>query len=77
MTERSPVFELHILPMFRLIDKLHMLRVNPQLDLLNYDSVKANADDILSLVPPTPALETNFSAVHHCDFWRNLSPAFD
>jgi len=48
MTERSPVFELHILPMFRLIDKLHMLRVNPQLDLLNYDSVKANADDILS-----------------------------
>jgi para-nitrobenzyl esterase len=34
-------------------------------------------DDILSLVPPRPALESNFATVHHCDFWRALSPAFD
>ena len=35
------------------------------------------ADDILSLVPPRPTLENNFSATHHCDFWRELSPAYD
>jgi para-nitrobenzyl esterase len=35
------------------------------------------ADDILSLVPPRPALENNFSTTHHCNFWRELSPAFD
>jgi len=59
MPERSPVFELHILPMFRQIDRLHMLRVNANLDLLDYDSVKASADMIISfatgahpLMPP-------------------------
>ena len=38
---------------------------------------RAQADDILSLVPPRPQLETNFSSVHHCDFWHSLSPAYD
>jgi hypothetical protein len=34
--------------MFRQIDKLHMQRVKSGLDLLDYDSVKANAADIQS-----------------------------
>jgi para-nitrobenzyl esterase len=38
---------------------------------------RAAKDDILSLVPTQPALESNFERVHHCDFWRALSPAFD
>jgi hypothetical protein len=56
LADRFPVFELHVLPMFRLIDRQHMLRVNSDLDLLDYDSVKKNADTILSFVdgnPPT------------------------
>ena len=28
---------------------------------------------VLSLVPPTPATETNFATAHQCDFWDNLS----
>jgi len=50
VADRIPVFELHVLPMFRQLDRQHMLRVNPQLDLLDYDSVKANADTILQFV---------------------------
>jgi para-nitrobenzyl esterase len=46
-------------------------------DAPHWPKYSASADDILSLVPPRPALESNFSAVHHCDFWRALSPAFD
>jgi hypothetical protein len=38
---------MHIMPMFRRLDRQHMLRVNSKLDLWDYDSVKANADDIL------------------------------
>lgn len=48
MAERSPVFELHIRPLFRLLDRQHMLRVTtPSLDLWNYDAVKANSAAIL------------------------------
>ncbi|MBP0451165.1 MULTISPECIES: hypothetical protein [unclassified Kitasatospora] len=44
---RTPVFELHIQPMFRAIDREHMTFA---VDLWDYDSVVANADEILSRV---------------------------
>jgi hypothetical protein len=47
MVDRTPLFEMHILPIFRQLDRQHMLRVNPNLDLWSYDSVKANAAEIL------------------------------
>jgi hypothetical protein len=47
LADRFPIFELHILPMFRLLDQQHMLRVDSQLNLLDYDSVKKNAGPIL------------------------------
>jgi hypothetical protein len=51
MAERNPVFELHIKPMFRLLDRQHMLRVGPQsLDLWDYDAVKAKSALILQRV---------------------------
>jgi hypothetical protein len=50
LVDRVPIFELHVLPMFRQIDHQHMLRVNSQLDLLDYDSVKANADTIVQFI---------------------------
>lgn len=46
MVDRTPIFEMHILPMFRPLDRRHMRRVNPNLDLWDYDSVKANATQI-------------------------------
>ncbi|MFJ1709000.1 hypothetical protein [Kitasatospora sp. NPDC088346] len=42
---RTPVFELHIRPMFRAIDKAHM---EFAFDLRDYDDVVANADAILA-----------------------------
>lgn len=40
-----------------------------------------NQQSMQSLVPPTPATETNFATVHQCDFWDALSgrtlPAVD
>jgi len=50
MTERVPIFELHIRPMFRLLDRQHMLRVNPALDLWNYDAVKNFAPAIVQRI---------------------------
>jgi hypothetical protein len=58
---RTPVFELHIVPLFRATD-LHHMRV--QLDLWDYDQVVNNADRILGylraendrpLMPPVGA----------------------
>jgi hypothetical protein len=46
MAERKPVFELHIRPLFRLLDRQHMMLVNG-LDLWNYDAVKREAAEIL------------------------------
>ncbi|MFF4422403.1 hypothetical protein ACFY04_16745 [Streptomyces sp. NPDC001549] len=40
---RTPVFELHIRPMFRAIDRDHMMS---SFDLWDYDAVVAEADDI-------------------------------
>jgi hypothetical protein len=56
MAERKPIFELHIRPMFRLLDRQHMLRVDPNLDLWDYDDVKAYSATILEKVKgPGPA----------------------
>ncbi|WP_033824644.1 hypothetical protein [Kitasatospora sp. MBT63] len=52
---RTPVFELHIRPMFRATDKAHM---GFAFDLWDYDDVVANADDILARLQedmPPPA----------------------
>lgn len=48
MADRRPLFELHIRPMFRTIDAVHMLRLPPQkrVDLTSYDDVKAHHQDI-------------------------------
>jgi hypothetical protein len=45
LTERTPVFELHIRPMFRGIDRDHM---RFSFDLWDYDQVRDNADGILA-----------------------------
>ncbi|MFG3055870.1 hypothetical protein ACGFZP_33655 [Kitasatospora sp. NPDC048239] len=44
---RTPVFELHIRPMFRATDREHMAFA---VDLWDFDSVVENADDILARV---------------------------
>lgn len=53
---RTPVFELHIRPMFRLVDRDHMAY---ELDLFDYDQVRHCADDILrhlkADMPPSDA----------------------
>jgi hypothetical protein len=47
--ERPPVFELHIRPMFRLLDRTHMVTlVNPGIDLWNLDTVWAAREEILN-----------------------------
>lgn len=59
MADRAPVYELHILPMFLQLDRLHMLRVNSKLDFWSYDSVKANAPDIIKRAcGDTPSMPT-------------------
>jgi hypothetical protein len=59
MAERTPVFELHIRPLVRLLDRQHMLGVNPNLDLWNYDDVKNQFKAILQRVGgPTPSMPT-------------------
>src|SRR5262245_57422666 len=46
MREREPVFELHIRPLFRLLDRQHMMFFRG-LDLWDYDAVKREAPKIL------------------------------
>ena len=46
MAERKPVFELHIRPMFRLLDRQHMI-FHGDLDLWDYDAVKTHSAEIL------------------------------
>ncbi len=50
MVERKPIFELHIRPLFRLLDRQHMLRINRDLDLWDYDAVKTHSARILHKV---------------------------
>ena len=48
-TERPPVFELHIRPLFRLLDRAHMLsHVAPGIDLWDLDAVWAAREEILT-----------------------------
>lgn len=73
MADRIPVFELHILPMFRQIDKQHMLRVNSNLDLLDYDSVKTNANDIKSFAcSDTPTMPPKAAGGFWPSEWKAL-----
>jgi hypothetical protein len=59
MAERTPVFEMHIRPLFRPVDRQHMLRVRPDLDLWNYDAVKNFAPAILQRIGgPNPSMPT-------------------
>lgn len=46
---RIPVFELHILPLFRTTDREHMLAENG-LDLWDYEQIREGADLILDLL---------------------------
>ena len=47
--ERPPVFELHIRPLFRLLDRAHMLsQVAPGIDLWNLDTVWQAREEILA-----------------------------
>jgi hypothetical protein len=59
MAVRRPIFELHIRPMFRVLDRMHMNRLSPpkHIELTDYDDVKARSSDILTLlgsVSPMP-----------------------
>lgn len=48
MPERKPIFELHIRPLFRLMDRQHMLRLaGSTLDLWDYEAVKTHSATIL------------------------------
>jgi hypothetical protein len=47
---RTPVFELHVRPMFRSVDREHMLNILEEFDLWSYDVVKSSIDDILDSV---------------------------
>lgn len=52
MADRRPLFELHILPMFRTLDSVHMLRLPPakRVNLTSYDDVKNQHQDILDFL---------------------------
>jgi hypothetical protein len=60
LADRTPIFEMHILPMFRQLDRQHMLRVHANLDLWDYDSVKLYAPKIvLRSCGDTPSMPTS------------------
>jgi hypothetical protein len=48
--DRPPIFELHIRPMFRLLDREHMSRWVQLFDLWDLDAVWAQRDEILARV---------------------------
>jgi hypothetical protein len=61
--DRRPIFELHIRPMFRLLDDVHMLRLPlaKRVDLSSYDDVKAKhvaIRDFLKSPSPMPTKKT-------------------
>ena len=57
MADQRPFFELHIRPMFRLLDRAHMAW---SLDLANYEEVRAHADVIARFLrrPPPQTMPT-------------------
>jgi hypothetical protein len=58
MADRRPIFELHIAPMFRTLDRIHMGRLTPpkKVDLASYDDVKRRHADIVDLVKNTSSM---------------------
>ena len=50
--DRDPVFELHIEPMFRLLDRVHMLKLSPErrVDLADYQQVRDKYAKILTML---------------------------
>lgn len=60
----SPIFELHIQPLMRILDREHMIRA-AGLDLWDYDQVRANADLIIS------RLESNMPPLAYGGPWPN------
>lgn len=62
MAGRRPIFELHIRPMFRELDRVHMARMSPpkRIDLTDYDDVKSRQQEIIDLLAnasPMPPLD--------------------
>ena len=55
MADRRPLFELHILPMFRTLDVVHMLRLPPakRVDLTSYDKMKNKHQEVLDFLTAT------------------------
>lgn len=73
MQERSPIFELHIRPMFRALDRVHMTRIKADFDLWDYDSVKTHAQGILARIGgPVPAMPTRGSGGAWPNEWVKL-----
>ena len=73
MADRAPIFELHILPMFRGIDRLHMLRARPDLDLWSYDAVKQYATAIVGKTSGnTPTMPTADTGGYWPSEWQTL-----
>ncbi|ESW63063.1 MULTISPECIES: hypothetical protein [Mesorhizobium] len=69
---RTPVFELHIRPMFRVIDWAHMLpkRIGPDpIDLWNYDFVCAHAEEILVELTNATPMPTRMTGGPWPDEW--------
>jgi hypothetical protein len=73
MADRTPIFEMHIRPLFRQLDRLHMLRVRNDLDLWSYDSVKAYAAKILAYAGgEVPSMPTSDVGGPWPAEWRQL-----
>ncbi len=73
MADRTPIFEMHILPMFRQLDRQHMMRVNSTLDLWDYDSVKRAAPNIVNRAcGDTPSMPTQGVGGAWPSEWRAL-----
>jgi hypothetical protein len=53
---RRPIFELHIRPMFRMLDRVHMARLaaNKRIDLSDYQQVKDAASKIAGILADGP-----------------------
>jgi hypothetical protein len=67
---RTPVFELHILPMIRATDREHML--NRNLDLWDYDTLVQHADEVEARVGDAKDMPTARTGGPWPDVWIEL-----
>ena len=67
---RTPVFELHIRPMFRLIDDDHMLQRN--FDLADFETVKEQASEILDRLRSSSPMPTQATGGPWPEEWITL-----